>query len=315
MRRRVLLLASLAALPSSPRAQGGKLPSIGFLFPGNAEPLLGRMRNELRKLGHVEGRTVAFEVRAAAGQAERLPALAAELVRLEVDVILATQTPSVFAARAATTTIPIVMASGDPVRTGLVASLSRPGGNITGMAGATPELSAKLLSLVREAVPGASRIGVLANDGDPFTVHFLELLENAARQTGVTLHVERAKASDDYEAAFAAFEREHVRALIVQPSMRRRHAIALANTRRLPTASPWELFAGEGGLLAYAASRQEIERRMAQFADRILKGARPADLPVELPTEYVLVVNLKAARALGVEIPLSVLVRADEVIE
>ncbi len=315
MKRRVLLLASLAALPGSGRAQGAKLPRIGFLFQANPEPILGAMRNELRRLGYVEGRTVAFEVRSAMGQPDRLPALAAELVRLEVDVIVATQTPTVHAARAATSTIPIVMSAGDPVRTGLVSSLSRPGGNITGVSGTTSELGTKLLALLREAFPGAGRFGVLANAGDPFTVPFLELLDTAQRATGVTLHVERVPAADDYQAAFAAFERQGVRALIVQPSMRRDRAIEMANQRRIATASPWEAFAAEGGVITYAASRSEIERNLAAYIDRILKGAKPADLPVQQPTDYTLIVNLKAARALGFEIPLSVLVRADEVIE
>lgn len=316
MKRRVLLLASLAALPGSLRAQqGAKPPRIGFLFQANPEPILGPMRNELRRLGYVEGRTATFEVRSAMGQPDRLPALAAELVRLEVDVIVATQTPTVHAARAATSTIPIVMSAGDPVRTGLVSSLSRPGGNITGMSGSTPELSSKLLSLLREAFPGTQRFGVLANAGDPFTVPFLEQLDNAQREVGVSLHVERVPAASDYEAAFVAFDRERVRALIVQPSMRRDRVIAVAGARRIATASPWEAFASEGGVLAYAANRREIERQLAGYIDRILKGAKPADLPVQQPTDYTLIVNLKAARALGFEIPLSVLVRADEVIE
>jgi putative ABC transport system substrate-binding protein len=315
MKRRVLLLASLAALPGSVRAQSQKLPRIGFLFQANPEPIFGAMRNELRRLGYVEGRTVAFEVRSAMGQPDRLPALAAELVRLEVDVIVATQTPAVHAARAATGSIAIVMSAGDPVRTGLVASLSRPGGNITGMSGTTSELGTKLLALLREAFPGAGRVGVLANAVDPFTVPFLELLDSAQRATGVTLHVERVPPADDYQAAFAAFERQGVRALIVQPSMRRDRAIEMAIQRRIATASPWEAFAAEGGLITYAASRSEIERNLAGYIDRILKGAKPADLPVQQPTDYTLIVNLKAARALGFEIPLSVLVRADEVIE
>lgn len=315
MKRRVLLLASLASLPLSARAQVAKLPRIGFLFQADPEPILGAMRNELRRLGYVEGRTVAFEVRSAMGQPDRLPALAAELVRLEVDVILATQTPTVQAARAATSSIAIVMSSGDPVRTGLVASLSRPGGNITGVAGTTAELGTKLLALLREAFPGAGRFGVLANAGDPFTVPFLELLDGARLATGVALHVERVPAGDDYQAAFAAFEQRGVGALIVQPSMRRERAIEMARQRRIVTASPWEPFAAEGGVIAYAASRRETERNLAGYIDRILKGARPADLPVQQPTEYTLTINLKAARALGVEIPLSVLVRADEVIE
>lgn len=316
LKRRGLLVASLAALPSIARAQvRAGLPRVGFLFPGNAEPIFGRMRRELRHLGYVEGRTIAFEVRAAAGQSQRLPAMAAELVRIGVDVIVATQTPAVYAARDATRTIPIVMSSGAPVRTGLIASLAHPGGNITGMSGTADELGTKLLEIVREALPGTERVGVLANANDPFTVPFLELLENAQRVTGVSLTIERVAAADDYAGAFAVFERQGVRALIVQPSLRRAHAIALANARRLPTASPWESFAAEGGLLAYAANRREIERKLAHYVERILKGAKPADLPVELPTEYLLIVNVKAARAMGIEIPTPVLMRADDLIE
>ena len=314
MKRRVLLLASLATLPSAALAQPEKPRRIGFLMPGEANPFVANVRDDLRRLGHVEGRTIRIDVRAAVGQQDRLPALAAELVALDVDVIVAYQTPSVSAAMAATRTIPIVMSAGDPVRMGIVASLARPGGNVTGMSGTSIDLSAKLLSLVREALD-ARRIGVLANAGDPFTGPFVEMLEASQGATGVSLHIERVPAEADYGDTFAAFKRAGVRAVVVQPSLRARHAIAQANAQRLPTASPLETFTAAGGVLAYGASRRQVERTLARYVDRVLKGAKPADLPVEQPTEYLLNVNLKAAKALGIELPLSIITRADTVIE
>lgn len=315
MHRRAILIAVLASLPSDGRAQRTTPHRIGFLLPSQAAPFVRGMREGLRRLGHVEGRNVSFEVRSAEGQLDRLPALAAELARLPVDVIVANQTPAAHAAKAATDSIPIVMSAGDPVRTGLIASLARPGGNVTGMSGSAADLGAKLLSLVREAFPRTERVGVLANATDPFTAPFLELLEGAQRGAGVSLHVERVSPEDAYRDAFTAFERHRVQAVIVQPSLRRDRAIALASAQRLPTASPISPFAAEGGVLAYAASGAELRRTLAEYVDRILRGAKPADLPVQQPTEYTLVVNVKAARALGFEIPLSILVRADELIE
>lgn len=315
MKRRALLFASLASLPSAGWAQRSGPHRIGFLLPAHPEPFLGTLRDELRRLGYVEGRNVSFEVRTAMGQLDRLPALAAELVRLKVDLIVATQTPTVHAAKAASRSIPIVMSSGDPVRTGIVVSLARPGGNVTGMSGSSADIGGKLLALIREAFPRAQRIGVLANATDPFTAPFLELLDSARRETGLSLHVERVPPDDPYRNAFAAFAHHQVQALIVQPSLQRTRAIAMANAQKLPTASPIATFAAEGGLFAYAASPREVQRKLAEYVDRVLKGAKPADLPVQQPTEYTLAVNVKAARALGFEIPLSILVRADEVIE
>lgn len=315
MHRRTILIAVLASLPSVGQAQRTTQHRIGLLLPAQPEEFVVAMRENLRRMGYVEGRTVSFEVRSAEGQLDRLPALAAELVRLPVDVIVANQTPAAHAAKAATGSIPIVLFAGDPVRTGLVESLARPGGNVTGMSGANADLGGKLLALIREAFPRADRIGVLANATDPFTVPFLDLLQGAERGVGVSLHVERVTPGDTYQEAFAAFERQQVQAVIVQPSLRRERALALANAQRLPTASPIGPFAAEGGVLAYAASDAVLRRKLAEYIDRILKGAKPADLPVQQPTEYTLVVNVKAARALGFEIPLSILVRADELIE
>ncbi len=315
MRRRAILTAVLVSLPSVGRAQRTASHRIGFLLPSHAEAFIRGMRESLRRLGYVEGRNISLEVRSAEGQLDRLPALAAELVRLPVDVIVANQTPAAHAAKEATRSIPIVVSSGDPVRTGLVESLARPGGNVTGMSGSNADLGGKLLALIREAFPRTDRVGVLANATDPFTAPFLELLEGAQRGAGVSLQVERVPPDDAYRDAFAAFERHRVQAVIVQPSLRRERAIALANAQRLPTASPIGPFAAEGGVLAYAASGAELRRTLAEYVDRILKGAKPADLPVQQPTEFTLVVNVKAARALGHEIPLSILVRADELIE
>lgn len=315
MKRRTLLLGTLASASPSAWAQAAGQAVIGMLLPTEAEPFVGSVRDELRRLGHVEGRTVRFEVRAAKGRSELLARHAAELVALRVDVILTTLTPAVHAAKRATGSIPIVMSSGDPVRTGLVASLSRPGGNITGVSSTAADLGGKLLSLMREAVPRTRHVGVLANTADPFTPPFLELLDAAKREAGVDLLVVGVAPDDDYGAAFATFARHPVQALIIQPSLQRARAIALAATHRLPSIAPIEAFAAEGGLLSYAASRREMYRRIAEYTDRVLKGAKPADLPVQQPTQYTLVVNLRVARALGLEIPLSVVVRADEVID
>ena len=315
MKRRAVLLASLASLPSAGWAQGAAPHRVGILLASDLKEFVDGMREGLRRLGYVEGRNISLEVRNAQSQPDRLATLAAELVRLPVDVIVASQTPAVQAAKAASASIPIVMSSGDPVRTGLVQSLARPGGNVTGMSSSSAELGSKLLATIREAFPRADRIGVLANATDPFTAPFLEVLQGAQAGAGVSLHVERVTAGEPYLDAFAAFERHRVGAVIVQPSLRRAYAIGLAHARRLPTAAPLASFAAEGGLLSYGASREELHRKLAEYVVRILKGAKPADLPVELPTEFTLALNVKAARAMGIEIPRSILVRADDLIE
>ena len=245
-----------------------------------------------------------------------LPELAAELVRLKVDIIVAAQTPAVHAAKQATSEIPIVMATaGDPVGTGLIASLGRPGGNITGNAATTAELGAKTLEAVREMLPAVRRVAVLANASDPFTRSFLEQIEAGGRTLGIQVQSVMVRTADEFETAFSGMIKERADAVIVQPSLPRKAALELAMRHRLPSVSPTRLFPAEGGLMAYSASQHDMYRRAARYVDRILKGAKPADLPVEEPTKFELVINLKTAKALGITIPPALLARADEVIE
>jgi putative ABC transport system substrate-binding protein len=310
-----LLGGMAAAWPLAVRAQQQKPVRIGVLVPANPEPFWSEFRAGLREHGYIEGQNIAFEFRSAEGKPERLRGLADELVRLKVDIIVAHMTPSVTAARHATTEIPIVMApAGDPVGTGLISSLVRPGGNITGLSATSAETGAKTLELIREVLPSTRRVAVLANATDPFSRVLVELIENGGRTLGIAIQAIRVRGADEFDAAFAAMVNERVDAVIVQGSMPRKPAIDLALKHRLPLigANP---FAREGGLMSYSLRQSDLFRRAAYYVDRILKGARPADLPVEQPTKYELVINLKTAKALGLDIPQSVIARADEVIE
>jgi putative ABC transport system substrate-binding protein len=323
--RRKLVIALGASALTTPFAsfsqQQGKVWRVGFLAQrhvdfADSDFLYGPFRQGMLKLGYAEGKNLIIEWRSAEGQAERLPGLAAELVRLPVDVIVAFQTPAVQAAKQATSRIPIVMASaGDPVATGLIASLARPGGNITGMSGATTELAAKTLSLIREIRPATNRVAVLANADDTFTKPFLEQIQGAARSIRVGVRPIMVRGPAQYDAAFEKWVKERVDAVIVQPSLPGKPAIELALKHRLIVVSPSRAFAEAGGLISYSASPREQFQRSATFVDKILKGAKPADLPVEQPTTFELVVNKKTAKALGVTIPNSLLVQATQVIE
>ena len=256
------------------------------------------------------------EVRSAEGKPNFLPALAAKLVRLKVDIIVAFQTPAVQAAKQATNTIPIVMApAGDPVGTGLVASLARPGGNVTGASSTTAEVAAKTLELIREIRPAARSVAVLANVADPFTKPLLEQIQSAGRLLGIEIRPAMVRGPEEFDAAFAEWVKARVDAVIIQPSLPRKRAIDLALKHRLLSASPTRLFVEAGGLISYAASPRDNSRKAATYVDKILKGAKPADLPVEQPTKFELVVNLKTAKALGLKIPETILFRADRVIE
>ncbi len=309
------LSPGLSAWPIAARAQQPRLTRIGVLLPANPEPLLGLLRDALRERGYVEGENVQFTVRSAGGKPDLSRGLADELVRLPVDIIVVWQTPAAFAASQATTQIPIVMGMvADPVGSGLIASLARPGGNITGLAGTTAELGAKILQLIREALPGTRRVAILANATDPFTKTFVAQIELAGQALGIATQTQVVRGVEDYEGAFAAMKKERTDAVIVQPSLPRKPAIELALKQRLPAMSPSLYFTGEGGLLSYAANLDDSYRRTAHFVERILKGAKPADLPVEQPTRFELRVNLVTAKALGISIPQSFLLRADEVI-
>jgi putative ABC transport system substrate-binding protein len=319
-RREFIMLLGGAAVggPLASAAQQPKVPTIGALVIGNADPeeFWREFRHGLHDLGYVEGQNVRFEFRSAEGQANRLPELAAELVRLKVDVIVTWFTPTTQAAKQATSQIPIVMAdAGDPIGTGLVASLPRPGGNVTGIAGVTAELAGKCIELVRDLLPAARRATALTNATDPFAKPFLEQVQLAGEATGITINPVRISSREEFEGAFAAMEKERPDAVIVQPSLPSKCAAELALQYRVPAVSVPRWFAEEGGLMAYSARFADLYRKAAVYVDKILKGAQPADLPVEQPTIFELVINLRTAKALGLTVPPVLLARADKVIE
>ncbi|MFI5027118.1 MAG: ABC transporter substrate-binding protein [Solirubrobacterales bacterium] len=318
----VLALAvGLAAVPLATDAQqSGKVPRIGALVvasPGFA-PVEG-FRQGLRDLGYVEGRSIAVDYRYAEGNTDRHEYLAAEVVRLEPDVIVVWGTGLAQAVRRATPTIPIVLALGDrPVEMGLVADLARPGGNVTGFTTLSFELSAKRLELLKEVLPRLARVAVLYAP-DPRVEPTLKELTVAAGTLGIRLQPLEARGPQDFDRAFAAMSRERAEALILLPtSLSPTHGARLADLalrRRLPTIVQGREVVAAGALMGYAASWTDISRRAAAFVDKILKGAKPADLPVEQPTKFELQINLKTAKTLGLTIPRSVLVRADELME
>jgi len=317
-----IALAILVTPIAADAQQPGKIPRIGVLASIRSPATEGFERG-LRELGYVEGKNILIEWRLVQGKFERLPEFAADLVRLKVDVIVAPATPYVLAARNATATIPIVFALvADPVAAGFVASLARPGGNITGLSNIGGELNAKRLELLKEAVPKVRQVGVLTNPagaGFPLA-EVLKELEVAARLLGVQLQVQYARARSEIDGAFAAMSREGARAVIVVSGSpmfyaERERIAALALKARLPTMSEFPESVEAGGLMSYAANTPDLMRRSAHYVDKILKGAKPADLPVEQPTKFELVINLKTAKAIGLTIPQSVLLRADELIQ
>jgi putative ABC transport system substrate-binding protein len=323
MRRRefiTLLGGAAATWPLTARAQQpSKLPRIGglVLTAADLQSLGKELREGLREFGYAEGQNFAFEFRSADGNADRLPQLAAELVRVPVDVIVATFTPCALAAKRATTTIPIVMAAvADPIGTGLVQSLARPGGNITGFSNMGAETAGKSVELFRDMLPSLRRVAVLANPVDPFTKPFLEQVHLAGQTTGIEIApVAMVRGPDEVEDAFAMMARERAGAVVVQGIFFSRSIADLAIKYRLPAASVLRPFAQAGGLMSYGADVPDIFRRSAVLIHRILQGTKPADLPVELPTKFELVISLKTAKAIGLTIPESFLLRADEVIE
>lgn len=319
--RRQLLVALGAhalAAPLSLFAQTqGKVWRVGFLSasPGSAS-LAEALRQGLRELGYIDGRNVLIEFQPAEGKVNALPDLAADLVRKKVDVIVAFQTPAVQAAKQTTNTIPIVMApAGDPVGTGLIASLARPGGNITGLSSTVGELAVKNLEFVREIRPAAKSVAVLANAADPFTKSFLEQIQAPGRAMRIELKTYMIRGEGEFDAAFTEMIKARVDAVMVQGSLPRKRVIELALKHRLPALATARAFAEEGGLISYAANFADLYRQAAVYVDKILKGAKPANLPVEQPTKFELVINMKTAKALGIKIPQTILVRADKVIE
>ena len=320
MKRRefIALIGGAAACPLAVHAQTAKVPTIGVLLTGNPDPeiFLKGFRGALRDVGYTDGLNIRLEVRSAEGKSILLPKKAAELVGLKVDIIVAALTPAIQAAKQATSDIPIVMApAGEPVGTGLVASLARPGGNVTGVSAATAELAGKTLELIREALPSARRVAVLANEADPLSKPFLEQIGQGARTLGMELETEMVRPETPLDAVFDEISRSKAEALIIQGSLQQKQLFDLAIKHRLPSFSSNRQVANSGGLMTYAANSAEVQRGAAGYVDKILKGARPADLPVEQPTKFELVINASTARALGITIPPTLLARADEVIE
>ncbi len=320
MRRREFfgVLSGAASWPLSARAQQAKVPTIGILLTGSEDPeiFLKGFRESLKELGYIEGQSIRLVVRTGEGRASLLPERAAELVRLQVDLIVTSQTPTVIAAKQATRDIPIVMAAaGDPVATGLIESLARPGGNVTGMSAATADVAAKSLELIREVKPSARRVAVLANEVDPFTPALLQQIAQGALALGLEVVPVMTRPAAPLEAAFEAMRSKQVDALIVQGTVGSKEVFELAIKHGLPSFGSNRQVARSGGLMSYAANALEMHREAAGYVDKILKGRKPADLPVSLPTRYELVVNLKTAQALGLTVSPVLLARADEVIE
>jgi putative ABC transport system substrate-binding protein len=318
----ITLLVSLLAVPLVAEAQPpGKVYRIGFL--STDPPPAHRwdaLLDGLRERGYREGQNLVFERRFSEGHAERFPAFAAELVRLRVDCILVTTTPAALAAKHATQTIPIVMTTAiDPVEAGLVASLARPGGNITGLSTLTPELNGKRLELLKEVVPGMTRVAVLWNAANPANASAWQETQAAARTLGVTVQSLGVQDLNDLDGAFATLTETRPDALLVLGdsliNMRRQHIVEFATQQHLPSVFFGRDWVVAGGLMSYGPSIPDLYRRAATYVDKILKGTKPADLPVEQPIKFDLVINLQTAQALGITIPPHILILADEVIK
>jgi putative tryptophan/tyrosine transport system substrate-binding protein len=301
------------AWPVLVRAQ--KRLVVGVLVPANPEPFFGVLKRNLHKRGYAEGPNLRLELRSADGKPDRLAGLAAELVAMKVDVLVAHQTPAATAAKRATTEIPIVMLSGDPLATGLISSLARPGGNVTGVSATTAALGGKTMELIRELMPSAKRAAILANAADPFTRTFLQQLEEAAPALEFTTRAISVQGPGRFQDAFDDFVKWRADAVIVQPSLPRAPLVLLALKHRLAAISPTPLFPEAGGLMSYAAANGPLYDQVAAYVERVFKGAKPGELPVHQPNTFELVINLKTARALGLSVPRSLLLRADKVIE
>jgi len=320
MQRRALISfvgAAAGAWPFMALAQPSRIARIGVLHVGNADAaLFGKeLREGLRELGYVDGKNITFEFRSAEGKLSRLPELAAQLVRLEVDVIVAFYTPCALAAKEATAKIPIVIVAGDPVETGLVASLARPGGNITGLSLMAAQLHGKCVELLRDMLPAVRRVAILANTSDPvFAKIMLEFAQLAGRSTGVEIQPVMTK-SDEIEAAFSVITNGNADALVVQASLPLKRVADLAIEHRLPAGAVAREFVDAGGLLSYGADGPPTYRRSAIFVHKILQGENPRAIAVEQPTRFELAVNIKTAKAIGITIPEPFMSRVDTVIE
>ncbi len=317
MRRRdfaKVILGSAAIWPLAALSQQSRTPRIGILLVDDPEPM-GPFHQALSELGYVEGRNVQVEIVSAQGQIGKLAGLAAELVRKPVDVIVAVQTPAAQAAKNATRDIPIVMMAGDPVATGLISNLARPGGNITGLSATAAELTAKSLELIPEIVPAARRVGVLGNANDPFMRPFLEQIVQGAKAVRLEVRQIAVRSGDELDMAFRTIARERADAVVIQGSLPVKQAVDLSMKYRLPSLSTQKSAVQAGLLMSYTASFSERGYVLAGYVDKILKGVKPSELPVQQPTKYEIAINLKTAKALGLSVPATLLARADAVIE
>jgi putative ABC transport system substrate-binding protein len=326
LRRRefiTLLGGAASAWPLAARAQQpiGKIRRLGVLLPSLPESSFGKaMRDRLRALGYIEGRDTILETRWAEGKVERLTELAAELAALKLDAIIAFTTPAAIAAREATTTIPVVfLYVGDPVGAGVVPSLARPGANVTGISLLATELSSKRLEILLEVAPNTSRVAMLWNDSNPGMVLRARESQNVAPKLGVTIESIGVHDLINFDSAFASIENGRIDALLtlVDPftSQHRSRIVEFAAQRRLPAIYEAREFVESGGLISYGPNLVAIEQRAAEYVDKIFKGAKAADLPVEQPTKFEMMINLKTAKAVGLTVPPQLLARADEVIE
>ena len=327
MRAKILVYALpafiLTTIHLAEAQQPAKVPRIGFLgvtSPSTISARIEAFRQGLRELGYVEGKNIVIEYRNAEGKLERLPAIAAELVRLNVDIIITRGPPSTRAAKEATSTIPIVMAFDiDPVGSGFVASLARPGGNITGLSNLSPEISGKQLELLTEIVPKLARVAVLGTSTIQGNAQALRETEAAAGAFGVQVQYLEVRGPTDIETAFRAASKGRADAVLVLTSpftiSQRTQVVDLAAKNRLPAIYPQSEYMEDGGLMTYGPSINDLFRRAATYVDKILKGAKPADLPVEQPTKFEFIINLKTAKQIGLTIPPNVLARADKVIK
>jgi len=325
----MFLGGAVASWPSFACAErGSKVPRVGLLMTGaldsaEQQAMLDAFRQGLRERGYLEGQSIVIEYRSADGKIERFPELATELVHLNLDLLVASNTPAARAAKQATTTIPIVApVMGDPIGDGLVASLARPGGNITGMTFLGPELANKRLELLKQALPTISRVAALWHPGaygESTMSEMMSKVKAAASALLVQLQLVEVQAAAEFDGAFMAMARERADAVIVLPSpmlfSERRKIVDLATTHRLPSMAMAREFAELGGLMAYGASIRDLFRRASVYVDEILQGTKPADIPVEQPTKFELVINLKTAKALGITLPPTLLALADDAIE
>jgi ABC-type uncharacterized transport system substrate-binding protein len=320
-----LVAALVAALHVAPvvAQQPTPMPRIGFVMPGSAEAssgLINAFREGLRELGYVEGTNIQIDFRwQPADKPELLPGIASDLVRTNPDVLVGPTTPQALALKQATSTIPIVMVvPSDPIGTRLVESLARPGGNVTGLTWMSNDIMAKRLDLLKQALPKISRVGDIWNPTNPATQRDFKEIEAAARKLGLTIHSAEVRGPNDFSNAFSSLTRARVDALILQTDqltwIHRQQLATLTVQNRLPTIFFAREYVDGGGLMSYGASLEDLYRRSARYVDKVLRGASPAELPVEQPTKFELVVNLKAAKALGITIPEAILLRATEVL-